>query len=386
MSSNKAIKRKDKALARAVAAKIVKDVRKESGPSGKAAKRRTRRRARNNNADGQLTAAPTAMSRAMRFHPSRPQRTVVKAREEVKTIDSQAALTAINFRINPANPNLFPYLSVQAKQWEFYRFRKLKFVYVTRCATSKSGIVVLSPDYDNRDPDATDEKELMNTQDSIQDSLWKDIECQLDPKMMYSQGPRKKVSDTLMYDRDLYDSGIMRVATAGDIVTGCGALFVEYECEFEVPSQPETNTFGKTFEGVFATNDNVVQNLVSGTPSGIVYSVNTMFGDSVGLEFAATGWTATAKSKWLVSCDVTVAGTTAAAAFVATLSIRCNGGQYSDIIQKVSPPVDTGAHYHCLTTSGIVELDIGDFVYAEVMVTAGATPTVQTSSISLIPY
>jgi hypothetical protein len=321
----------------------------------------------------------------MRFRPSRPQRTVVRATEEVALFASQAALGNTSYRINPGNAVLFPYLSVQAKQWEFYRFKKLRFMFVTRTATDANGMVILSPDYDNKDANPGDEKELMNTKDAVQDSLWKDVICDLDPKMMYSQGPRKKISDSLMYDRDLYDSGVMRIATQGDVIAVAGALFVEYECELMVPSQPENNTFGETFNGLFATNGGVVQNLTTATPALVAFDTGSMFGDQVGLTYSSGQFAATTKSKWLVNADVSVAGSTAASAFIGQITVKSNGS-WSDVTQKVSPPADTGAHYHALTTSAIVELEVGQVLWVEVVVTAVATPTVQTASICLTPY
>jgi hypothetical protein len=393
MSSKKTIKRKDETLARAVAARIIQDARKESGPSALVAKRQRKRRSErksNQSGQGQLTAAPSAMSRAMRFHPSRPQRTIVKSMDEVATIVSPAGdtMAVTSFRVNPANAVLFPYLSVQAKQWEFYRFKKLRFMYVTRCATDKNGILLLSPDYDNRDasPAAANdfalEQELMNTKDAVQDSVWKDVICDLDPKMMYSQGPRKKVSDSLMYDRDLYDSAVMRVAVRGEeSAFTAGALFVEYECEFMVPSQPEQTAFGETFQGMFCTKTSV-QNLTSGVPANIEW--DGQWGDGIGLSRSGGLFTATAKSKWLVTVDATLAGSTVASAFNAKLYVT--GTTVAETVQEVSYPTDTGAHKVAITSSAIVELGVGGVLSLAAEVTAAATATVQTATVSIIPY
>jgi hypothetical protein len=383
-SKKKTNRRNDQALARAVAAKIIKDKRK-SGSSALVVRRgRRSERKSNQSGQGRLVAAPTAMSRAMRFRPSRPQRTIVKATEEVELFNSQALLGNTSYRMNPGNAVLFPYLSVQAKQWEFYRFKRIKFMYVTRCATDKNGIVILSPDYDNRDANPTDEKELMNTKDAVQDALWKDVECELDTRMMYSQGARKKISDSLMYDRDLYDSGVMRVATIGDAVTAAGALFVEYECELMVPSQPEQTAFGENFQGVFAMKD-VVQNLTSGVDAVITFDY--VYGDSVALDVDPSNylWTATAKSKWLVTFDATMAGSTAASAFIASIRVNASGG-ISEAPQKTQYPADTGAHYVAMSTSAIVELAVGQSINLIANVTASATATIQTATLSIIPY
>lgn len=331
---------------------------------------------------GPMVSAASANARTMRFRPSRPQRHTVSAAEEVAVVASGAATAIQRFRINPADGVTFPYLSVQARQWEFYRFKKLRFFYLTRSATSEAGSVILSPDYDNKDAPAATEIELVNTKDATNGVIWADLECKLDPRMMYSQGPRKKVSDTLMFDRDLYDSGVLRLlARSPNTLATAGILWVEYEVDFEVPAEPEDVDVGEEFLNVFAINAG--QALTSGVSATVLWS--TIAGVQQGLSYSAGVFTATAKCRFRIILTARCQGSTTASDFIAIINIVTTGSALG-VSSAEANGGTTGAHQASLATQFLVDLDVGETFSAAIQVTASTDPSLTSATLTAEPY
>jgi len=134
--------------------------------------------------------------------------------ELVSSVLGSVSFDATSYPINPGLSSTFPWLSTQATSWQQYRFRRLRFRYVTRTATSEKGSVILSPEYNPNDPPPTTEAQASNTQDACEDVCWNNIECELSPQAMYPSGPRKLVRSTnIVGDKNLYDSGTLYFCT-----------------------------------------------------------------------------------------------------------------------------------------------------------------------------
>jgi hypothetical protein len=147
--------------------------------------------------------------------------------------DVNGAMAFVKYAINPGNPVTFPWLSIEAKQWNEYTFHALSFKFVSRTATSQVGNVVLAPNYDASDPVPTLENQATNFADATEDNEWKDITCVLDPASMHPIGPRKYVRIAAVAgDIKTYDVGNMFVGVEGATTNTIGKLYVEYDVEF----------------------------------------------------------------------------------------------------------------------------------------------------------
>jgi hypothetical protein len=75
-------------------------------------------------------------------------------------------------RINPLNGGLFPWLSLIARNYETYNFKKLEVQYEPQCGSGTGGVVMLTIDYDPSDAAAESKTQLMANFGSVKDSPW----------------------------------------------------------------------------------------------------------------------------------------------------------------------------------------------------------------------
>jgi len=168
-------------------------------------------------------------------------------RELVANISGNQTYGVVSFALNPGLPATFPWLSTVASSYEQYTFRSLRFHYVTRCATSYTGSVLLSPEYDALDSAPTSEIIQAMMAGSVEDVPWRDQVLTFSPQDMFPMGPRKFTRSSAVASSDLktYDVGQLFVGLAGctDANT-IGKLWVEYDVELYIPQNPLTGNFG----------------------------------------------------------------------------------------------------------------------------------------------
>jgi hypothetical protein len=166
--------------------------------------------------------------------------------------------------INPGLVASFPWLSVQAANWEQYKIHKLDVVYVPIAPTNTQGDIMLSPDYDASDPVPTTEVQAGNNAGTVQDSCWENIRLRLDPSAMMALGPRRFVRQSnVAGDIKTFDVGKIFVCSNNQTGTNpVGKLWLEYDIEFFIPqNSPNTDTiplstsyFTRTTSQTFTTN------------------------------------------------------------------------------------------------------------------------------------
>ncbi len=161
----------------------------------------------------------------------------IKNRELIGSVSGSVAFSSSRYPLNPGLSGTFPWLSGQASSWEMYRFYSLRFDYITRTATDEKGSVILTPDYDPRDVTPTTEAQATNNQDAIEGSVWQQISCQLDPKSMHGNAPRKFIrSGNVAGDLRNFDVGSFFLSTVEeDSSDPIGKLWVEYDVELYIP-------------------------------------------------------------------------------------------------------------------------------------------------------
>jgi hypothetical protein len=170
------------------------------------------------------------------------QSKIVSFREELGSINGSAAFATTAYNINPGQAGSFPWLSLEAAQWEKYRFRKLRYEYtpqVTEFSTNGVGSLVLGFDSDASDMPPTDLKHALNCKPREYDLPCKHI-C-----LNIPVGYLNTLTDGFFVrtgnlpgqsDIKTYDCGVMNLSTVGNINGNpVGILAVEYTVEFLIP-------------------------------------------------------------------------------------------------------------------------------------------------------
>jgi hypothetical protein len=194
---------------------------------------------------GQLTTyAPSAIGRTVISSAPRTQRSksgtvCISHREMIEgSIGNSSVFEVQNsFFLQPGNKATFPWLSVQAAQYEQYRFKRLSFQYVPIVGTSVAGDVMLLADYNVQDPVPSSEQEALDHPGSRTGSVWETHTFKCDLSKMHALGPRKYVrTSAVAGDPKTYDCGQFHICTNNiGSVGSIGKLFVDYEVEFSVP-------------------------------------------------------------------------------------------------------------------------------------------------------
>lgn len=206
----------------------------------------------------------------------------VRHRELVDTVNGSTNYTATRFRLNPGLSSLFSWLAPQAVQWEQYRFRALRFIYIARCATTKVGSIMLVPEYDALDSSPASEKDASSYEGAVEGSAWKDLSLSFRVPAMFPSGNRKYVRSGPVRGSDLrlFDAGQFFLVTTGmDNADAVGKLWVEYDVEFYQPQVGSSqNPQDPTQSTVFSRS--TPQAFVSGSPADIIW--NQVSDDALG--------------------------------------------------------------------------------------------------------
>jgi hypothetical protein len=203
-------------------------------------------------------AQPSAFATSMHGAAARFRNTAtgcsVAKREWVGNLTSTVAYAVLNYRVNPGSARLFPWLSGIARQYEFYRFKKLRFIYFGQPAggTSAGGSVAFVYDYDAADAPPETQQSLFAMDDMLRlptaglpnpDSNVLDVNCgRMNKSVRYLVLADDDVSELVDEpDQLFYDCGNLYIATfaqeADDLT--CGEIWVEYEVEFDRSDAPE---------------------------------------------------------------------------------------------------------------------------------------------------
>jgi len=230
----------------------------------------------------------------------------IKHREFIGNITGSALFQiALTLSVNPGLSATFPWLSIMAQAWEQYKFRKLKFVFLTRTGSNTPGSVIMSPDYDASDA-APATEQIMSTYDgTVEDAPWKDNALVLKTGLLSgAAGPRKFVRTGALspnQDVKLYDVANMFVGVVDGTSVAWGKLWVEYDIDFWVPQLPSAGpSLGvSTLSGttgsaaaIVTAGQNISGSLISGFAGNVVSLQNLIIGAEYLIEAMASVQTA----------------------------------------------------------------------------------------------
>lgn len=156
-----------------------------------------------------------------------------KGKERVSNVTAlNSGFNIVDVFINPANAQLFPWLSGIANKYDLYHFKRLRFTYVPSLPTSEEGNVYIGLDYNTLDPSPNSSSELCQLSHWTMNVVWKPTFITVDLNglsWLYTRsGPVANA------DYKTYDIGKLFFATEGINYTGTvGYIEVEYDVEFK---------------------------------------------------------------------------------------------------------------------------------------------------------
>jgi len=194
---------------------------------------------------------------------------VVRHKEYLQTLITRNNFDDAKFPylLNPGLSDNFPWLSQIAMSFEFYRWRRLRFIYRNHCGTDTNATLYTATQHDAKDPPFLEKEQLLDYEGAKSLICYKDhdIDClinkgTLTKKLLVRTGPVP--SDQSI---QLYDAGKFTVVTSSAVGgTEAGDLLVEYEVELSVPKLGNLTAglaiglgFDSTVSGTPLTNENV---------------------------------------------------------------------------------------------------------------------------------
>jgi hypothetical protein len=235
-----------------------------------------------------------------KFSATRGGKICVRHSELLGTVSSSSDAFAVTaFPINPGLSNFTGWLSNVAKNYESYRFKKLRFRYIAACPTTVSGQVYVTVDFDASDPVPLTEQQISYYEGTRYSSPWNHQEYVCTASNLSKRKSYYVRSKPLGANQDvvLYDTGNLFVATTGTGSNSLGKLWVEYEVEFETPEFTLTPE-GSSLSIRYAGDDNFVDvpsavGFVPLTPSvaGNVLTLTSTapYSATVGVSITGTG-------------------------------------------------------------------------------------------------
>jgi hypothetical protein len=243
MSSRKIIKMRGKAQAQIKPAKVraTRPRRSRSQPKQQRQKRNANRRQPNAprmprvQAPFQSSTTTRGRNQGMKFK-------VVPFREELGAITGSVAFASTQYPINPGQALSFPWLALEAKQWEKYRIRKLCYEYtpqVTEFSTNGIGSLVIGFDADASDAPPNDLIHALNCDPRSFNLPCKKVVLDVPPRYLNSMTDGYYVRPGNLpgqSDIKTYDTGNINISTVGQAsVATIGILAVSYIVEFFIP-------------------------------------------------------------------------------------------------------------------------------------------------------
>lgn len=142
------------------------------------------------------------------------------------------------YYLSPTNSNLFPWLSDIAGNYDYFRFNRVRIVYVPLCATSTTGRVMLAYDPDGTDGIPYNRSSLSSYKCSVDSSAWgvSSLDCDLANNQPWFQ--TNAVSNTAAYSTSTQGQ-VFWSTWAGAGTSTVGEWYVLYDVTLKDP-QPNT--------------------------------------------------------------------------------------------------------------------------------------------------
>jgi hypothetical protein len=180
---------------------------------------------------------------------------------DIATLSTGAVVTSPTYSsgesvlsLNPTNPSMFPWLCNIARNYDYFRFKRVRVVYVPLCSTATVGRVMLAHDPDGTDVVPYNRPALSSYECSVDSSCWgiTSLDCKLPNNQPWYQ--TNTPTTQAMFSTSTQGS-IIWATWAGTAAASVGEAYVLYEVELKSP-QPGFNPVSSAT----STGGNVVAN------------------------------------------------------------------------------------------------------------------------------
>jgi len=185
-----------------------------------------------------------------------------------------------SYEVNANKASIFPWLYSISQRYERYRFKSLRFRYVSQVPTSTQGSMLTAFDYDPADPNPTSKVQIMSFEGAKMTPVWQSNEIVIDcSKLGITPGQwfyaANNVTGTTAtvstYQLGTAGRAIFMIDNIGAIAgngLNFGSMFVDYVVEFEVPqADPGIVADYSSFKATVTGTD--LTNLLKGTASTV---------------------------------------------------------------------------------------------------------------------
>jgi len=241
------------------------------------------------------TVAPVSKSKTIVQQGLKAQPFRIKNREYIFNVtgDNSPFQQLARFRINPASQFTFPWLSSIAKNYENYRFHKVVFHYIQRCASTTPGSLMISPDYDAADAAPVSEVVASQNRSTKEFSPWVETKVPLSIEAMNASYKTHYCMSDSRFENSVQDEKTIDCAQVFllcmDAFGPLGKLWIEYEVDLITPQyntenevacagivknsglQPTTLPF---MNSTLFTNNQPSQKVL--TTEGVIYPTDTI--------------------------------------------------------------------------------------------------------------
>jgi hypothetical protein len=206
-------------------------------------KPRNQRRPPRQNQTRTITDVPLGNSQRQGFNRNSASKTVTKD-EYIADVAGTVAFTTTQYSVNPGQALTFPWLAIEAKQWEKFEFQKLEFYLkpeVTQYTTNaNSGKVILSFDSDASDPPPLNKQEAEDVMPMADGMSYQTVDLNIPKFILQSHHDSFYVRPGNLpggADIKTYDLGNLFVSTIGQggAVPNMMELRVRYTCTLMIP-------------------------------------------------------------------------------------------------------------------------------------------------------
>jgi hypothetical protein len=190
-----------------------------------------------------ITDFPLGTSQRNGFNRNTASKTITKD-EYIGEVAGTVAFTTTQYAVNPGQAATFPWLSLEAKQWEKYEFEKLEFYLkpeVTQyTGDANSGKVILSFDSDASDAPPINKQEAEDVMPMADGMSYQSISLDIPKFILNSHHDSFYVRPANLpggCDIKTYDLGNLFVSTLGQgaAISNMMELRVRYTCTLMIP-------------------------------------------------------------------------------------------------------------------------------------------------------
>jgi hypothetical protein len=196
--------------------------------------------------------APVATTSVMRGNSGNTNRVVPLVRREfIGDINGSVAFANTQFSLNPALAATFPWGSQISSSFEEYDTVAISFCYEPESASSATGAIIFSFDYDALDAAPSTKQGALEMADSIRAAPWVPCKLTLKPADLRKRGTLfTRTALVATSDLKTYDLGNLNVSTVGQSgASVIGELWIEYHFVLRTP-QPAASSSSSSFAGM----------------------------------------------------------------------------------------------------------------------------------------